>query len=149
VQYIARATDTSPQDVLDRIRAAYRKNTPRRAESEKLMEKIAGAYSRLYQLEEEEQKLREEQAALAHQKPVDEKKGEAVARKLQKVWNNMERLQALREKWREESKKPWRIPSKEVAAIFNLTPNTVDKRVGRIGEQVRQLLGGWREEDGS
>jgi len=80
---------------------------------------------------------------------MDGKQAEKVAKQLQQVRDRMTRLRTLQERWREESLKVLRVPSKEVAKIFHLTPDAVDKRVERIGRRVRQLLDRRREDDAS
>lgn len=137
---IAETTGKSPHEVLEHIQAVYRKNAHRRVDPAKLMEKVASAYSRLTELIAEEQALEKKRRALSHQQPMDGKQMQQVAARLRQIRERMIRLRALQEKWREGSKKVQRIPSKEVAQIFNLSPAAVDKRVERIGSRVRDLI---------
>jgi chromosome segregation ATPase len=149
LQYIAGQTEKSHSEVLEQLQAIYQKNTRRQADSAKLMEKIAAAYSRLIELASAENALEEEWEALSHQRPMDGKQGEKVVKQLQQVRDRMARLRTLQEKWREESLKVLRIPSKDVAQVFGINPATVDKRVERIGNRVRKLLHRGREDDES
>lgn len=149
LQYIAGQTEKSHSEVLEQLQAIYQKNTRRQADSAKLMEKIAAAYSRLIELASAENALEEEWEALSHQRPMDGKQGEKVVKQLQQVRDRMARLRTLQEKWREESLKVLRIPSKDVAQVFGINPATVDKRVERIGKRVRKLLHRGREDDES
>jgi DNA repair ATPase RecN len=149
IQYIAGASGKSSHEVLEHIQAVYRKNARRLRDPAKLMEKVASAYSRLTELTEEEQTLEERCEALSHQRPMDEKQMQEVATRLRQVRERTTQLRALQKKWREESEKVLRIPSKEVAKIFGISPAAVDKRVERIGRQVRELFNRVGEDDES
>lgn len=142
IQYIADETEKSPQEVLTLIQAVYQKNARRVKSPAKLMEKIASAYSRLTELAVEEQALREKFHVLSYQQPVDRKQINEVTTKLQQISRRMTQLRALQQQWREESLRVLRIPSKEVAQIFNISVAAVDKRVEHIGRRVRKLKKG-------
>jgi hypothetical protein len=147
VQYIAKETCESPHEVLEQIQAVYRKNVHRRVDYDKMLEKVVRAYSRLTELAGEEQNLEEEQRALSHQRPVDGKRAKEVATKLQRTRERMTQLLVLQEKWHKDSRKVPRIPSKDVARIFNLSPAAVDQRVSRLKPRLRELLDGWEKHD--
>ena len=59
----------------------------------------------------------------------------------------MTQLLVLQEKWHKDSRKVPRIPSKDVAKIFNLSPTAVDQRVSRLKPRLRELLDGWEKHD--
>jgi len=149
VQHIAGITGRSPDEVLRQIREVYQRNAHRQVDFARLMEKVVSAYSRLTELAREERSLEEEENRLSHQRPVDGKQIRKVAKRLQQVRGRMIRLRALQGKWREKSLRVLRIPSKDVAKIFNISPAAVDKRVERVGDRVRELLGGWRKDNES
>lgn len=147
VQHIAAMTGKPPRVVLDQIRVANRKNTGRRVDVNKLNAKVVSAYSRLTELAKKEKDLEEKLMAQSRAQPQDKKKIEKVAKELHKVRERMDQLRALQQRWREESIKVLRIHSKDVAEIFNSSPNAVDQQVRRLKKKIIRLLDGWRDED--
>jgi DNA-binding Lrp family transcriptional regulator len=147
VNHIAEETGRSPSEVLKQIQEVYQRNAHRQVDFARLMEKVVSAYSRLTELAREERSLEEEENRLSHQRPVDGKQIGKVAKRLQQIRGRMIRLRALQGEWREESLKVLRIPSKDVAKIFNISPDAVDKRVERVGRRVRELLMGGEKGD--
>src|SRR5262249_1159020 len=112
-----------------------------------LLEKVARAYSRLIELAQEERTLEEHMRAHSHTQPTNERQRTRVTRELERIRIRMGQLRRQQEQWRAESVAVLRIPSKEVAQIFQISPAAVDKRIERIGRRVRAALNRRRADD--
>jgi hypothetical protein len=140
LEYIATVTDKAIDFVLEQVRKIYRKNAYRATDVGKLIEKMARAYSRFTELAREEYVLEERRYALSQARPVDERQYNNLAKELTQVRNRITRLREQQEQWRAQSLQVLRIPSKEVAQVFGVSPAAVDKRVERLKRRLRELL---------
>jgi Txe/YoeB family toxin of Txe-Axe toxin-antitoxin module len=147
LEYMAMVTGKDTNVVLELVQKMYRKNAYRVTDVEKLREKMARAYSRLTELTREEYVLEEQRYALSQTRPVDERQDNTLTKELTQVRNRITRLREQQEQWRAQSLQVLRIPSKEVAQIFNLSPAAVDKRVERLKRRLQTLYESRKTDD--
>jgi hypothetical protein len=139
LEYLADLTGRPVPSLGQQLRDLYARNMRRRTGSDKLMEKIASAYSRLTELTREEHTLEESLYALSLTQPVDTTKRRTLLFDLERTRKRIAQLRGQQEKWRAESANVLRLPSKEVSVVFNLNPAAVDQRAVRIGRRLRAL----------
>ena len=138
LEYLAELTGRPAASLVQQLRDIYSRNMQRCADAEKLMERIASAYSRLTELTREEHML-ETLYALSLTHPVDPEQRKKLLFDLERNRKRIAQLRRQQTQWRDKSAQVLRLPSKEVSLVFNISPVAVDQRAVRIGRRVRTL----------
>lgn len=139
LEYLAELAGRPTASLAQQLQDIYAKNMRRRADAEKLAERIASAYSRLTELTREEHMLEERLYALSITQPVDTEQRAKLHLDLERNRKRIAQLRGQQTKWRAESSAVLRLPSKEMSLVFNISPAAVDQRAVRIGRRVRAL----------
>jgi hypothetical protein len=144
LQCLSEVTGRPPAQVGEELGRMYRRNTHRRVNPDKLMEKRARAYSYITDLSKEEEALVKKAEELRHRCPVNHREVEGTAAELDRVRQRIDKQRALQLNWAEEVMKAERMPSKAVGALFGLRQAAVDQRMKRIRLKLAALREGTR-----